>query len=41
VRHIKQISGELRIMFVQSVKIYWSIFIYYQKECTYVPQVIF
>jgi len=42
VGHNKQISGELRIIFVQSVKIYSSIFIYYQKGCTsYVPQVIF
>jgi len=36
----KQISGELRIIFVQSVKIYSSIFIYYPKGYTsYVPQV--
>jgi len=40
VGHNKQISGELRIIFVQSVNIYSSIFIYYPKECTfYVPQV--
>jgi len=36
----KQISGELHIIFVQSVKIYSSIFIYYPKGCTsYVPKV--
>jgi len=40
VGHNKQVSGELRIIFVQSVKMYSSIFIYYQKECiSYVPQV--
>jgi len=41
VGHNKQISGELRIIFVQSGKIYSSIFINYKKGCTsYVPQVI-
>jgi len=40
VEHNKQISAEQRIIFVQSVKIYSSIFIYYAKGCTsYVPQV--
>jgi len=32
VGHNKQISGELRIIFVQSVKIYSLIFIYYPKD---------
>jgi len=36
----KQISGELHIIFVQSVKIYSSICISKQKGCTsYVPKV--
>jgi len=40
VGHNKQMIGELRIIFVQSVKIYSLIFIYYPKGCTsYVPQV--
>jgi len=40
VGHNKQVSGELHIIFVQSVKIYSLIFIYYPEGCTSdVPQV--
>jgi len=40
VGHNKIISGELRIIFVQSVKIYSSILFYYPEQSTsYVPQV--
>jgi len=40
VEHNKHISAEQRIIFLESVKTYSSIFIYYLKGCTsYVLQV--